>query len=47
MRHRGPAPAERAVLFVFRAARLGPLLSAIPALLAPASYLCITEDPTQ
>lgn len=47
MRHRRQAPAERAALFVFRAARMGLLLAVIPASVALAVYLCIAGDPSR
>ncbi|MFJ2203492.1 hypothetical protein [Streptomyces violaceusniger] len=45
MRHRQQSPAVRAGLLAFRAARRGLLLSAIPALLVLAVYLCIAGTP--
>ncbi|AEM82621.1 hypothetical protein [Streptomyces violaceusniger] len=45
MRHRRQAPAVRAVLLAYRAVRLGLLLSAIPALLVLAVYLCLAGTP--
>ncbi|WAP56166.1 hypothetical protein [Streptomyces sp. S465] len=45
MRHRRQPPTERAALFAFRAARMGLLLSAIPALLTLAVWLCVAGDP--
>ncbi|MEU4896646.1 hypothetical protein AB0B12_14285 [Streptomyces sp. NPDC044780] len=47
MRHRRRPPAERAALFAFRAARMGLLLSAIPALPALAVHLCVAGDPAR
>nr|WTB07379.1 hypothetical protein OG546_26080 [Streptomyces antimycoticus] len=45
MRHRRQAPATRAALLAFRAARLGLLLSAIPASVVLTVYLCIAGTP--
>lgn len=45
MRHRRETLPVRAALLTFRAARLGLLLSAIPASVVLAIYLCIVGDP--
>ncbi|MCG0289847.1 hypothetical protein [Streptomyces sp. PSAA01] len=45
MSRRQHPSAERAALSVFRAAHPGPLLSALPALLALAVHLCIAGTP--
>ncbi|MGA6159578.1 hypothetical protein ACPEIC_40290 [Stenotrophomonas sp. NPDC087984] len=45
MRHRRQAPAERAALLAFRAARRGLLLCVLPALLALTVYLCLASTP--
>ncbi|WJD99789.1 hypothetical protein [Streptomyces antimycoticus] len=45
MRHRRHSSVAQAGLLVFRAARLGLLLTAIPALLVLAAYLCLASTP--
>lgn len=45
MRHRRQAVAERTALFVFHAARLCLLFSAIAALLALVVFVCIAGTP--
>ncbi|MBI0297644.1 hypothetical protein JBE04_25070 [Streptomyces sp. PRKS01-29] len=45
MRHRRHSSAVRAGLLVFRAARMGLLLAAVPALLVLAVYLCLISTP--
>ncbi|MEU8721527.1 hypothetical protein [Streptomyces antimycoticus] len=45
MRHRRQAPATRAALLAFRAARLAALLAMLPALVFLAVYLCIAGTP--
>ncbi|MBI0317450.1 MULTISPECIES: hypothetical protein [Streptomyces violaceusniger group] len=45
MTHRRPSLAMRAGLLVFRAARLGLLLAAVPTLLVLAVYLCFASTP--
>ncbi|MGA6154411.1 hypothetical protein ACPEIC_13825 [Stenotrophomonas sp. NPDC087984] len=47
MRHRRQPLPTRAGLLAFRAARLGLLISAIPALSVLAIYLCIAGDPAR
>ncbi|WP_413799043.1 hypothetical protein [Streptomyces iranensis] len=46
MRHRRKPPAVRAGLFVFRIARMGLLLTMVPALLVLAVWLCFASTPT-
>lgn len=45
MKHRRQSPTARVGLLAFRAARLGLLLSAIPASVVLAVYLCIAGTP--